>query len=104
MAGKNKQDSDSSTEVGALSKAAAKRELKRLAREMHYHDARYYQEDAPEISDQQYDQLRARNAAIEERFPDFVRKDSPSRRIGAAPAEGFQKVKHRVAMAKLART
>ena len=51
------------------------------------HDRRYYQDDAPTISDADYDALRRRNAAIEARFPELIRADSPSQRVGAAPAE-----------------
>lgn len=97
----NNQDVDKATDVAELSEAAAKRELKRISKEMHHHDALYYQSDAPEISDAEYDARRARNAAIEARFPKLVRKDSPSKRVGAAPADGFGKVKHRIAMLSL---
>lgn len=55
----------------------------------------------PRISDAEYDALKARNTAIEKRFPDLVREDSPSRRVGAAPAAGFSKVRHRVPMLSL---
>src|SRR4029077_13233476 len=65
------------------------------------HDRRYYSEDAPEISDAEYDRLRQRNAAIEARFPELIRSDSPSRRVGVAPAAGFSKVTHRVPMLSL---
>jgi DNA ligase (NAD+) len=76
-------------------------ELERLARVIAEHDRRYYQEDRPAISDAEYDALRQRNGAIEARFPELVRPDSPSRRVGAAPAEKFAKVRHRVAMLSL---
>ena len=69
----------------ALTAAQAKGELKRLAAEIAAHDKRYYQEDAPTVSDGEYDALRQRNDAIEALFPDLVRADSPSRRVGAAP-------------------
>jgi len=85
----------------ALDEKQAKAELKRLAAEIAAHDKRYYQEDAPTASDAEYDALRQRNAAIEARFPDLVRADSPSRRVGAAPAVKFAKVRHAVPMLSL---
>lgn len=88
--------------VDELSEAQAKAELKRLAGLIRHHDELYYQQDAPEISDAEYDELRQRNEAIEARYPKLVRADSPSRRIGAVPAEGFGKVRHRVPMLSLA--
>src|SRR5450759_5364525 len=63
-----------------LTEAQAKAELARLAAEIAAHDKRYYQQDKPSVSDAEYDALRERNAAIEKRFPDLVRPDSPSRR------------------------
>src|SRR6202040_2661782 len=80
--------------VGKLTMAEAKRELTRLAGEIAAHDRRYYQDDAPAVSDAEYDALRKRNAAIEARFPELIRADSPSLRVGAAPATGFAKVTH----------
>jgi DNA ligase (NAD+) len=77
-----------------LSEREAEAELQALAAEIAQHDRAYYQEDAPVISDADYDALRQRNTAIEARFPHLVRADSPSRRIGAAPAESFAKVVH----------
>ncbi len=88
--------------VEALSRAEAERELARLAEEIARHDRYYYLEDAPRISDAEYDALRARNDAIEARFPDLVRADSPSRRVGAPPATGFAKVVHAEPMLSLA--
>jgi DNA ligase (NAD+) len=87
--------------VERLTETEAKGELARLAAEITHHDRRYYAEDAPEISDAEYDALRRRNAAIEARFPGLIRADSPSRRVGAAPATGFSKVTHRVPMLSL---
>ncbi len=87
--------------VEALTEAEAKAELKRLAAEIAAHDRRYYQDDAPSVSDAAYDALRRRNDAIEARFPSLVRSDSPSRRIGAQPAARFAKVRHAVPMLSL---
>jgi DNA ligase (NAD+) len=84
-----------------LTQAQAKAELKRLADEIAAHDKRYYQQDAPTVTDAEYDALRQRNAAIETRFPELIRADSPSRRVGAAPAGKFKKVRHAVPMLSL---
>jgi DNA ligase (NAD+) len=91
----------SKTAVDALTEAAAKAELERLAAAIGEHDRRYYQEDAPTVSDAAYDALRRRNEEIEARFPHLVRPDSPSGRIGAAPAAKFAKVRHAVPMLSL---
>jgi len=80
--------------VEKLSPAEAEAELARLAETIARHDRLYYQEDAPEVSDAEYDALRQRNAAIEALFPLLVREDSPSLRVGAAPAAAFAKVAH----------
>ena len=88
-------------DVEALSKDEAEAELAELAAEIARHDRLYHQADAPEISDAEYDALVRRNAAIEERFPDLVRPDSPRYRVGAAPVEAFGKVEHRVPMLSL---
>jgi len=89
------------TAVGKLTEREATAELERLAAEIAKHDRAYFQEDAPTISDAQYDALRARNAAIEARFPALTRADSPSKRLGAAPSEKFEKVRHSVPMLSL---
>jgi DNA ligase (NAD+) len=80
--------------VEALTEEEARDELARLAAEIRHHDQLYYADAAPEISDAEYDDLRQRNDAIEARFPELIRDDSPSRRVGAAPAAGFAKVTH----------
>ena len=87
--------------VEKLTEAQAKAELKRLAAEIGAHDRRYYQDDAPTVTDAAYDTLRRRNEEIEARFPALVREDSPSRHIGAAPGQKFAKVRHAVPMLSL---
>jgi len=87
--------------VADLTEVQAKAELKRLAAEIGAHDKRYYQEDAPTVPDATYDALRRRNEEIEARFPELVREDSPSRRVGAQPSQKFAKVRHSVAMLSL---
>ena len=80
--------------VEALDEGQAARELEALATEMAGHDAAYHGHDAPTISDAAYDALKARNLAIEARFPALVRVDSPSRRVGSAPSEAFGRIRH----------
>jgi DNA ligase (NAD+) len=89
------------TEVAKLTKAQAKVEHMRLALELEGHDKRYYQEDAPSVTDADYDALRQRYNAIEKRFPEFVTSDSPSQKVGAAPSGRFKKVRHAVPMLSL---
>src|ERR1700684_1025911 len=88
-------------EASTLTKAQAKVEHKRLTLEFERHDKAYYQEDAPKISDAEYDALRKRFNAIEARFPEFVTSESPSQKIGAAPSGRFRKVRHAVPMLSL---
>ena len=88
-------------DVATLTKAQAKVELKRLALEIESHDKHYYQEDAPKISDADYDALRKRANAIEARFPELVTSESPSQKIGAQPSGRFAKVQHAVPMLSL---
>ena len=88
-------------EASTLTKAQAKVEHKRLTLELERHDKAYYQEDAPKISDAEYDALRKRFNAIEARFPEFVTSESPSQKIGAAPSGRFRKVRHAVPMLSL---
>ena len=84
-----------------LTEEAANAELARLAEAIARADRLYHEQDAPEITDAEYDALRRRNAEIEARFPELVRADSPTRHVGAAPAAGFGKVRHRVPMLSL---
>ena len=87
--------------VADLSQAKAKAELKRLAAEIAGHDKRYYQEDAPTVSDAEYDRLRRRYEEIEARFPELRTRKSLNARVGAAPARGFAKIRHAVPMLSL---
>jgi DNA ligase (NAD+) len=88
-------------DIETLTEEEAAAELARLAEEIASHDRRYYQDDAPTVSDAEYDALRQRNTALENAFPELIREDSPSRRVGAAPSTGFGKVRHSVPMLSL---
>jgi DNA ligase (NAD+) len=87
--------------VAALTQRQAKAEHARLAEQVARHDRLYYQQDAPEISDAEYDALRRRLADIEARFPELRTPESPTVTVGAAPARGFAKVRHGVPMLSL---
>ncbi|MEX0369164.1 MAG: NAD-dependent DNA ligase LigA [Tateyamaria sp.] len=87
--------------IDALTREDAAKELARLATLLADANTAYHTKDAPDISDAEYDALRRRNAAIEQRFPDLKRDDSPSDQVGAPVADGFSKVTHAVAMLSL---
>ena len=91
----------STTAVDELTEKQAKAEHARLEAEIKKHDAAYYQKDAPTVSDAEYDALRRRYEAIEARFPVLRTLESLSRKVGAAPARGFAKVRHAVPMLSL---
>jgi DNA ligase (NAD+) len=78
-------------------------EITQLRELIHYHNSRYHQLDAPEISDQEYDKLFDRLLALEEQFPELVTPDSPTQRVGAAPLSSFAQVTHEVPMMSLAK-
>jgi DNA ligase (NAD+) len=84
-----------------LTLAKARREHARLGAEIAEHDRRYHGEDAPIISDAEYDELRRRYTALEVAFPQLASADSANRKVGAAPSEKFAKVRHRVPMLSL---
>ncbi len=92
---------DAERPVETLSEAEAAAELERLAREIGRANRAYHTEDAPEITDAEYDALKRRNTAIETRFPGLKRSDSPSDQVGGNLAEGFGKVPHRIRMLSL---
>ena len=81
--------------------ARAREEHSRLGEEIAAHDRAYYQNDAPIVSDAEYDALRRRYEALEARFPELAGADSLSRKVGAAPAEKFAKITHAVPMLSL---
>ena len=87
--------------VEKLTSAEAEKELDRLAKAIAQADRKYHGEDAPDLTDAEYDALRRRNAEIEAHFPLLVRGDSPSHRVGAKASERFAKVVHRVPMLSL---
>jgi DNA ligase (NAD+) len=87
--------------VDELTAAQAKAEHARLEAEIAAHDRRYYQDDAPSVSDAEYDRLRQRYSAIETRFPQLRTQTSLTQRVGAAPSARFAKVRHAVPMLSL---
>src|SRR3954471_5943815 len=91
----------SQTPVADLSESDAADELQRLADEIAGHDIRYFQDEAPTISDGDYDALKRRNLDIEARFPHLIRENSPSLKVGASRAEKFSAVEHGVPMLSL---
>ena len=87
--------------VEDLTEKQARAEHTRLAAEIAEHDRRYYQEDAPTVSDAQYDALRRRYSAIETRYPQLRTAESLTQHVGAAPSARFAKVRHAVPMLSL---
>src|SRR5256885_15730487 len=87
--------------VGDLTEKQAKAEHARLHGELTEHDKRYYQNDAPTITDAEYDTLRKRYGEIEQRFPDLRTLDSLTLKVGVAPTGRFAKIRHAVPMLSL---
>ena len=92
---------DGGVPVAALSAAEAAAEWQRIADQVERANRAYHTEDAPEISDADYDALKRRLQEIEARFPKLARADSPTKQVGAAPSETFAKVRHSVRMLSL---
>lgn len=88
-------------DVKDLSREEAEKELAFLAAEIAKADNAYYQNDAPDLTDADYDKLKHRNSEIEAKYPDLVRADSPSKRVGAAVQSKFNKITHRFPMLSL---
>lgn len=89
-------------DVVKLTPDEARRELAQLAMDIAFHDAQYHGNDAPLISDAEYDALRRRNNEIESIFPDLVREDSPTKKVGASVRQSkFEKVAHAKPMLSL---
>jgi DNA ligase (NAD+) len=80
---------------------SVRKEIEKLREEINYHNIRYYRDDAPEISDAEYDRLMRRLKELEEKYPELVTPDSPTQRVGAAPLSKFEKSAHLTAMFSL---
>ena len=96
-----RREKKAETPVEALTEKQAKAEHARLQAEIAEHDRRYYAEDAPTVSDADYDALRRRYSAIEARFPQLRTLESLTQRVGTAPSARFAKVRHAVPMLSL---
>ncbi|WP_286692589.1 MULTISPECIES: NAD-dependent DNA ligase LigA [unclassified Brevundimonas] len=94
-------DPSASPDIETLTLDQARTELAQLSAELARHDALYFAEDAPEVSDAAYDALKRRALAIEARFPELTTADSPSTRVGATPSGTFAAVRHGVPMLSL---
>lgn len=92
---------DFAKDIESFNAVEAGAELKSLAADILRHDALYHAGDNPEISDADYDALRRRNLAIEQHFPELIREDSPSKRVGFAALDKFEKIAHAIPMLSL---
>ena len=92
---------DISQEPADLTPIEAADKLAQLARLIAYHNDRYHGQDDPEISDAEFDALVRYNRALEEAFPELVRKDTPEAQVGAKPQSGFGKIVHEIGMLSL---
>jgi DNA ligase (NAD+) len=85
----------------AMTEQEARAEIARLSGEIRHHNALYYQKDAPEITDAEYDALMRALEKLEAQFPELAQSDSPTQKVGAAPVETFTKVRHSIPMLSL---
>jgi DNA ligase (NAD+) len=83
---------------------SVKRRIEELRQKIEYHNSKYFIEDNPEISDLDYDRLMQELQSLEEQNPDFITEDSPTRRVGEHPIEGFRQVSHRIPMLSIENT
>ncbi len=84
-----------------MDKIKAREKIEKLVETLNYHSRKYYVEDNPEIDDYDYDMMQQELKALEEQFPDLIRPDSPTQRVGGEPISIFEKVEHRVQMGSL---
>ena len=87
--------------MSAVNQYDARLRSEELRSELNYHNQKYYQEDAPEISDADYDELLNELRAIEQEFPELITPDSPTQKTGAAPLATFEVVEHKLPMLSL---
>jgi DNA ligase (NAD+) len=90
--------------MGIMTEAEASARIETLRRDITAHNRRYYEEAAPTISDREYDQLYKELADLETQFPELVRPDSPTQRVGGKPLQAFAQIQHRVPMLSLDNT
>ena len=93
--------SDFDTPVENLDPKEAVQEAETLSQKLSQANQQYYQEDAPQLTDAEFDRLKARLTEIETAFPELLKNSSPTQQVGAAPADGFGKITHAVAMLSL---
>jgi DNA ligase (NAD+) len=93
--------SDFDTPVENLDPKKAVQEAETLSQTLSQANQQYYQEDAPQLTDAEFDRLKARLTEIETAFPELLKSSSPTQQVGAAPADGFGKITHAVAMLSL---
>ena len=84
-----------------MDKQQAEQRVKELRRIIEKNNRLYYEKDAPELSDFEYDALSRELKALEAQFPELVTPDSPTQKVGGAPSEKFEKVEHKVRMESL---
>ncbi|TQS72728.1 NAD-dependent DNA ligase LigA [Rhodobacteraceae bacterium] len=92
---------DHAAEIAQMSRDGAKTQVETLSAQLERANLAYHQRDAPEISDAEYDRLKRRLQALEAAFPDLAVADSPTQHVGAAPADGFSKLRHEQRMMSL---